>query len=233
MANKLYEEADISNIATAIRSKSNSTSNYKVSEMADAISNISSGDDSAFWVGHKLGVNCTLPSNITTMSNTYTYSNQYSIKIYYKSNNVTTIASNTFSNSGTVGFDFPNLTSISNYGCAYSEQLTQPIVFYSPIVFGQKAFSDSGVPLIDFRSNVDLGTYMTFAYDYGLTTFIIRSPELVPLASTNILQDAAGRTYIYVPASLVDEYKAATNWVNYSNQIRAIEDYPEITGGES
>lgn len=37
--------------------------------------------------------------------------------------------------------------------------------------------------------------------------------------------------YIYVPAALVDTYKAATNWSTYADQIRAIEDYPEITGG--
>ena len=35
----------------------------------------------------------------------------------------------------------------------------------------------------------------------------------------------------YVPTSLVDTYKSATNWSTYAEQIRAIEDYPEITGG--
>lgn len=41
---------------------------------------------------------------------------------------------------------------------------------------------------------------------------------------------ASATGYIYVPQSLVDQYKAATNWATYANQIRAIEDYPEITG---
>ena len=44
---------------------------------------------------------------------------------------------------------------------------------------------------------------------------------------------SSGSGYIYVPAALVDGYKAAGNWQNYADQIRAIEDYPEITGGES
>ena len=35
----------------------------------------------------------------------------------------------------------------------------------------------------------------------------------------------AGSGYIFVPASLVDSYKTATNWSAYANQIRAIEDY--------
>ena len=38
--NKLYEETDIQNIANAIREKTKSTDTYKVSEMANAISNI-------------------------------------------------------------------------------------------------------------------------------------------------------------------------------------------------
>ena len=36
---------------------------------------------------------------------------------------------------------------------------------------------------------------------------------------------------IYVPRALVNEYKNATNWTVYADYIRAIEDYPDITGG--
>ena len=43
---------------------------------------------------------------------------------------------------------------------------------------------------------------------------------------------ANGTGYIYVPAALVDKYKAATNWSVYADQIRAIEDYPEICDPE-
>ena len=41
---------------------------------------------------------------------------------------------------------------------------------------------------------------------------------------------ASGTGYIYVPSELVDAYKDASNWSTYANQIRAIEDYPEICG---
>lgn len=43
---------------------------------------------------------------------------------------------------------------------------------------------------------------------------------------------ANGTGYIYVPKALLDSYKIATNWSVYTNQFRAIEDYPEICGGE-
>lgn len=43
MAKKLYEENSVKAIANAIRSKNGSTDTYKIAEMANAISNISSG----------------------------------------------------------------------------------------------------------------------------------------------------------------------------------------------
>ncbi len=36
---------------------------------------------------------------------------------------------------------------------------------------------------------------------------------------------AEGTGYVYVPAALIEEYKVATNWVNYASQFRALEDY--------
>ena len=42
--NKLYEETDIQNIANVIRKKTKSTDTFKVSEMANAISNIKTND---------------------------------------------------------------------------------------------------------------------------------------------------------------------------------------------
>lgn len=63
----------------------------------------------------------------------------------------------------------------------------------------------------------------------ALTALILRNTEAVstitgtPFAGSAI---ASGTGYIYVPAALVDTYKA--NWSTYAAQIRAIEDYPGI-----
>jgi hypothetical protein len=43
MANKLYEETDIQNIANAIREKAGTADTFKVSEMANAVANIQTG----------------------------------------------------------------------------------------------------------------------------------------------------------------------------------------------
>ena len=81
---------------------------------------------------------------------------------------------------------------------------------------------------------------------YSLTKLILRSPTLCRLASTtafNYCYHILGTVdstynpeglkdgYIYVPKNLIEQYKVETNWVTYADQFRAIEDYPEITGG--
>jgi hypothetical protein len=61
-----------------------------------------------------------------------------------------------------------------------------------------------------------------------LTTIILRSEKIAYLGSTNALNVtpvASGTGYIYVPSSLVDSYKSASNWSTYANQFRALEDY--------
>lgn len=70
----------------------------------------------------------------------------------------------------------------------------------------------------------------------NLVTLIIRNTDAVPPTSSQIFGGNTtkmnkGEGYIYVPASMVDAYKVATNWSKYADQIRAIEDYPDITGG--
>lgn len=73
-----------------------------------------------------------------------------------------------------------------------------------------------------------------FAQCNNLTALILSNGSVTKMNQANSLQNtpiASGTGYIYVPKALVDSYKSATNWSTYANQIRAIEDYPEITGG--
>ena len=71
----------------------------------------------------------------------------------------------------------------------------------------------------------------------ALTALILRGDTVCVLNTVNWSETfyntpiKNGTGYIYVPRSLVDTYKAATNWSTYAAQIRAIEDYPDITGG--
>lgn len=77
----------------------------------------------------------------------------------------------------------------------------------------------------------------TFNACSALTELILRKTgSICTLSNANAVNNSPigkGTGYVYVPAALVDTYKAASNWSTYANQFRAIEDYPEICGGES
>lgn len=84
----------------------------------------------------------------------------------------------------------------------------------------------------DFQAVTSIRTY-AFRGCSKLTALILRSETMATLSSTSGFNNtpiASGTGYIYVPTALVDSYKAASNWSTYANQIRAIEDYPEICG---
>ena len=74
-----------------------------------------------------------------------------------------------------------------------------------------------------------------FGECYPLTSLILpRTTSVVTLKNSNALYSTkieSGSGYIYVPRALLSSYQSATNWSTYSSRFRAIEDYPEITGG--
>ena len=61
-----------------------------------------------------------------------------------------------------------------------------------------------------------------------------RTSGICTLANVNAFTNSSivsGTGFVYVPKELLSKYQSATNWSTYASQIRAIEDYPEITGG--
>ena len=103
-------------------------------------------------------------------------------------------------------FIFPRLTKLSDYefnGCSALKKADIGLV--------------SSVPRY------------TFGSCKALETVIVRSGS-VPTLNSAAFSSANFAGYIYVPAALVDSYKTASYWSNYTNQYRAIEDYPDICG---
>lgn len=150
--------------------------------------------------------------------------------------------------------DFPSAVSIEQYafyGCASLSNISFP----SAVSIGQYAFygcvslsnisfpsvekidasafySCSGILTAKFSSLKSIASN-AFRLNSKLKALILRSNVLCTLGSMYAIQNtpiASGAGYIYVPSALVDSYKTATNWATYANQIRAIEDYPEICG---
>jgi hypothetical protein len=75
----------------------------------------------------------------------------------------------------------------------------------------------------------------TFYGCITLKALILRKADGVCAVGNNAFAGtpiAEGDGYIYVPSALVDSYKNSSGWSTLVSKIRAIEDYPEICGGE-
>ena len=72
-----------------------------------------------------------------------------------------------------------------------------------------------------------------FQFSSRLEAVVIDSPSLFRLTSANafngtpISGNYATKGYVYVPDDLVDEYKSATNWTTYANQIKPLSELPQ------
>ena len=149
----------------------------------------------------------------------------------------------------------PELTRIEQYGFAGCSAIEE---FYVPKLksTGNRAFyscknlrsinveSAEGFAIQAFQGctsleKIDLPSIKEFSRGAfedcsALTTVIFRPETMVSVSGGDIFSNtpiANGTGYVYVPSALVDTYKQSGDWTTYANQFRAIEDYPEITGG--
>ena len=125
------------------------------------------------------------------------------------------------------------VTIIGRYGLAGCTKLTSVVLPAVTTTDGNSMVGCSALTKVDF-SNLQNIRYSTFYSNKKLVTLIIRTQVVAKLENTSAFKDTpivSGTGYVYVPSVLVNSYKSATNWSTYADQIRAIEDYPDITGG--
>lgn len=140
--------------------------------------------------------------------------------------------------------DFPNLTSTGNYEFGSCKALTTVNIPKLTRIRGNLFTSCERLQTLDLPSVTNIDSF-SIIYCYSLVAVILRAEKVCTLSGTNfsncyhILGTVNGTYnpeglkdgYIYVPKNLIEQYKVATNWATYADQFRAIEDYPEITGG--
>lgn len=147
--------------------------------------------------------------------------------------NVTSIGTGAFMNGSLTTADFPLVTTINSATFNGCTNLTT-INFPKATTIGGTAFNACKyLVTADFPLVTSIGS-SAFGTCSRLTALILRNSSVCTLSNTSALSNTpikSGTGYIYVPSTLVDSYKAATNWSTYAAQIRAIEDYPDITGG--
>ena len=117
----------------------------------------------------------------------------------------------------------------------YNVQKITAVTFQNATTIGDYAFkSCSELAYVDLPAATSIGQ-QAFYGNSKMVTLILRADNVCTLNNTNAFASSAvasGTGYIYVPSALVDTYKAAANWSTHASRIRAIEDYPDICGGE-
>ena len=126
--------------------------------------------------------------------------------------------------------NIPAVTRIEAYNTFSNCKALTKVVLPSCSYIGQGAFSFCfRLETIDcaVTDNLYIGNN-AFGSINDLKALIIRSNSVATMANKNALLESGiyyGRGYIYVPSALMDSYKSATNWNNFSNYFRALEDY--------
>ena len=177
--------------------------------------------------------------NYTGESNDRVFSSSKVESVYMP--NCTTIGSGMFRESSIKNMTFsPDLSAIRND--AFTSTSIEEFVYPKAKLMMYGVFNNcKKLKKVDIKG-WDSGTNINniFSNASALETLILRSTTLLTLNTSSLQGSAieAGTGYVYVPKTLangadgVETYRAATNWSVYAERIRAIEDYPEICGGE-
>ena len=183
------------------------------------------------------------PSNTGITGNTYCYA-QYkyigyayttiverSISGEYANDRVTAVGDYAFYKcSSLTGISLPSVESIGVCAFVSCTKLTSVSV---PTIktISRSAFSScTALTSIDLHGVTSIAA-MAFYCCTNLTTVILRNASQVcALGDINVF-DSTALAQVFVPAAMVDAYKADSRWSRHASKILAIEDYPDITGG--
>lgn len=135
-----------------------------------------------------------------------------------------------------------SLIEVKGYGFYYQDKITEIKLSALRTLYGTGSFFEDGgnqfgrctalkkIDLPVFDGAIYAGTFL---YCSSLKALILRSQTMATLSASGAFNNSAihtnsaggGTGYIYVPSALLNTYKTAKNWSQYSNSFRAIEDY--------
>lgn len=246
----------LTDIADAIRAKKGTADKINPQNFASEIASIETGG-SGSGDGSEV-VDGLLANSLTHLKSNATSLRAYALRGMSKLTsvdlpNVTSIGDNGLYGVGLTELYLPNCTKVGGTAICYCNSLVK-VDLPKCTSLGTYAFRDNklladvSLPALTTLSqnalyncdslvkiNLPKVTNINASAFNGSASFetlILGKSSVVTLANTNAFTGtkiASGNGYIYVPSALVDSYKSASNWSSFASQIRAIEDYPEIT----
>lgn len=226
----LVSESNLTAIADAIRAKAGTTTKYKPAEMASAISGITTGGGGGTDTGTEI-----LDGSITTYSNdTITYIRDFGLS---QCPSLTTLSLPALTAVGTSAFSAcPSLTTAYlpaaksvNCGCFSSCIKLTSVTLTSAEHVEEYGFSScSSLTTVSLPACETLSDFAFYECS-SLTALILGNDTVAKLYDANAFSGTpieSGTGYIYVPDSIVDQYKSDSNWSTYAAQIKPISSAP-------
>ena len=163
-----------------------------------------------------------IPNGVTSIGN-YAFSDCYSLSSVIIPNGVTSIGSNAFYNCYSLSsVIIPNgVTSIRNYSFQYCHSLSSITIPNGVAGIGKYAFQYCySLSSIILPNGVTSIRYYAFHTCSGIAYYDFTALSAVPtLSDKGVFEKISADCEIRVPASLAEEWKAATNWATYADYI--------------
>lgn len=143
---------------------------------------------------------------------------------HVESQTATSVGANVFSGYGLLqSADFPMAQSVGQYAFKHDTNLNFVNLPKVKTLEMECFYNCVKLPNIDLPNvtSIARGVFSSA----GLKMLIIRTPQVCSLANVTGISGtpiAKGEGFIYVPDELVDDYKSATNWSTYAEQIKGI-----------
>ena len=213
MSDYIIDGAILTDIADAVREKTGAIDPIVPENMAEMLRNVEGDYERGYAEGYEKG-DSNMDGILTRKGTTI------------RNDRITYLGIEVFRNYESLAVvDFPNVTSTGVnvfYACYALHTVNLP----SLISISSNMFAYSSLlKRLDFPS-VESISGGAFSGCSRLVTLILRKADTVctlenvsAFSGTSI---AKGTGFVYVPDNLVEQYKAATNWSTYANQIKPI-----------
>lgn len=127
-----------------------------------------------------------------------------------------------------VTVNLPSVTSVGTYAFYNCSGLTTVRLPLLTAIQSQVFYSCTKLKYADCGQAASIAA-QAFNAASSLTALILRrTGSICTLSNVNGVSNTPigkGTGYVYVPAALVETYKAASNWSTFAHQFRALEDY--------
>ena len=219
MAKYYIKEESLTSIADSIRNIYSKTGELSCSDMAGDLSDINDEVDEQTELVDKIArkffivdEDAYLEGNLNFIYNSVVTSVRG--QAFYSCDALTSV-------------NLPNAISIGKHAFYSCDALTS-VDLPNATSIGQQAFD-----ACNFLASVNLPSATSIGYDAfrscaSLTSVIIRTNTVCTLPDNEVFFNtpiASGTGYIYVPKSLIEQYKKGQYWRTYASQFRALEDY--------